>query len=205
MPRTALVRGDFFESYERKAMKNVKDLQNAALRILQRLNPKDMTYGQWFGVGAALKGCGCEPEVWDDWSGLDPRRYHAGECERKWAGMRGTGIGALYALMRDMGVIDTGSELDWDDELLVGGVETLRLAKPHGESFLHLTGESKDETIAQLVALFEEGELVCYVNRLTIRANGKYEPKDGGHYDRTCAQLIRDLEASSDIGGALGD
>jgi hypothetical protein len=92
-----------------------------ALELLKEIDPEVLSYDDWIQVGCALKACGCESKDWADWSRLDPGRYKAGECERKWAGLRGTGIGALHGLLRGLGIQDAGSELGWNDSLVAVG------------------------------------------------------------------------------------
>ena len=58
---------------------------------LQHMNP-DMDYADWIAVGMALKDHGCCCATWDAWS-AGAESYKQGECERKWAGFSGSGVG----------------------------------------------------------------------------------------------------------------
>jgi len=58
---------------------------------LQHLNP-DMEYADWLAVGMALKDHGCSCAVWEAWS-RSGESYKHGECERKWNGFNGSGVG----------------------------------------------------------------------------------------------------------------
>ena len=61
---------------------------NDIQRILSYIPPSELTYTEWVNVGMALKAEGFGCAVWDDWSRAD-RRYHPGECERKWETFNG--------------------------------------------------------------------------------------------------------------------
>ena len=50
------------------------------------IDPAALSYEEWCQVGMALKHEGIPCHIWDEWSAGDPSRYHAGECEHKWAG-----------------------------------------------------------------------------------------------------------------------
>jgi len=52
----------------------------------------DMDYHDWIAVGMALKDHGCSCAVWDAWS-RSSETYKQGECERKWNGFSGSGVG----------------------------------------------------------------------------------------------------------------
>ncbi len=58
---------------------------------LQHLNP-DMEYADWLAVGMALKDHGCSCAVWEAWS-RSGESYKHGECDRKWNGFNGSGVG----------------------------------------------------------------------------------------------------------------
>ena len=58
---------------------------------LAHLDP-NMDYHDWIAVGMALKDHGCSCAVWDAWS-RSAETYKQGECERKWNGFSGSGVG----------------------------------------------------------------------------------------------------------------
>jgi hypothetical protein len=58
---------------------------------LQHMSP-DMDYADWVSVGMALKSHGCSCATWDAWS-AGAESYKQGECERKWNGFSGSGVG----------------------------------------------------------------------------------------------------------------
>ena len=55
------------------------------------MNP-DMDYADWVAVGMAMKDHGCCCATWDAWS-AGAESYKQGECERKWNGFSGSGVG----------------------------------------------------------------------------------------------------------------
>ena len=59
------------------------------LEILEKTDPALLDYQDWLNVGMALEYEGYSVRIWDEWSRRDASRYHAGECERKWAGFGG--------------------------------------------------------------------------------------------------------------------
>lgn len=50
------------------------------LDALRHIDPRALTYQDWYQVGMVLKHEGFPVSVWDEWSRLDAGRYHAGEC-----------------------------------------------------------------------------------------------------------------------------
>ena len=66
-------------------MENTLDL----LEALEYIDPAVLDYDQWLAVGMGLKEEGYPAAAWDEWSRRDPRRYHPGECLRKWDSFAG--------------------------------------------------------------------------------------------------------------------
>jgi len=68
-----------------------------ARRMLDFINPANLTYDEWFAVGAALKNVGCDCSDWEQWSKVEDR-FKDGECQYKWDTFDrdGYGIGTLY-------------------------------------------------------------------------------------------------------------
>ena len=66
-------------------------------RMLDFINPANLTYDDWLAVGMALKNIGCDCSDWENWSRSD-ERFKEGECERKWNGFNRDGydIGTLF-------------------------------------------------------------------------------------------------------------
>ena len=91
--------------------------------LLEYINPAQCSYQEWVNVGMALKHEGYPVEVWENWSAKDTKRYHYGECARKWRSFQEstseivTG-GTIYQLAAEFGYTpDEGRELSWDDEI----------------------------------------------------------------------------------------
>ena len=68
-----------------------------ARRMLNFINPSDLTYDDWLAVGMALKNIGMDCSDWEQWSRTDDR-FKDGECQYKWNSFDRDGydIGTLY-------------------------------------------------------------------------------------------------------------
>ena len=64
---------------------------NNLISALNSINCTDLDYMTWVQVGMALKTEGMDVSVWDEWSRTDPKRYHPGECQRRWDSFNGSG------------------------------------------------------------------------------------------------------------------
>ena len=66
-------------------------------RMLDFINPANLTYDDWLAVGMALKNIGMDCSDWENWSRSD-ERFKEGECLYKWNGFDRDGydIGTLY-------------------------------------------------------------------------------------------------------------
>ena len=60
-------------------------------------------------MGMGLKEAGYPASAWEDWSRRDPRRYHPGECPRKWE----TFNGAAGELVTGGTIIKMAMDLGW--------------------------------------------------------------------------------------------
>lgn len=180
------------------------------IEVLENLNPAALDYQEWLSVGMALKEEGYSVSVWDRWSRAD-RRYHAGECERKWNGFRGDSspvtAGTIVQLAKDHGWKPeySGHELDWNDtierdEMVIvdkNWIEGKEIAEPE-------IWNPAEQLIKYLEILFEAGENVGYVTA-SWEKEGRYLPSSGS-WDRTAGQLIEQLsKCNGDIGSVLGD
>ena len=78
------------------------------LEAIEHIDPAALTYQEWLSVGMGLKEAGYPASAWERWSRRDGRRYHEGECLRKWESFSGltqdliTG-GTVVKLAMDMG------------------------------------------------------------------------------------------------------
>lgn len=189
---------------------NELDLKQA----LEYIEPMSLSYQEWVGVGMGLKEAGYPASVWDDWSKRDARRYHAGECTRKWETFRGTdtpitaGTIVQMALTRGWQPGRTGGhELGWEDEIGAKD-EPYRVVDPHWVEGRDIA-EPKEwhpaqQLITYLEALFDSTENVGYVTR-SFEKDGKYMPTKGD-WARTAGQLIEALSrCKDDVGAVLGD
>lgn len=195
------------------------------LEALEHIDPATLTYNEWLGVGMGLKEAGYPASAWDEWSRRDPRRYHDGECARKWNSFRGADRPITAGTIVQMGLSrgwrpasawlpvdrNTGHELGWED--LVG----LDGRGPHsGENRSRASKESVrgiaepdvwnpvEEVTRYIQALFEPGEYVGYVTK-TYEKDGERKPSRGC-FDRTAQKLLTELEhCGGDIGKVLGD
>jgi RecA-family ATPase len=168
------------------------------LQALNYINPAALSYQEWLNVGMALKQEGCSVSVWDSWSKAD-RRYHNGECEKKWESFNGNAdpiTGAtVFQMARENGYKpEAGHELAWDDTLSFDG------EKPADEA----PKDAATQIITYLETLFESTENVGYVTE-SWKKDDRFLPSKG-HYDRTAGQLIEALsKCDGDIGAVFGD
>lgn len=170
------------------------------------------SYQEWVNVGMALKDGGYDCGVWEDWSRGD-RRYHAGECARKWESFHGAAapvtIATVVQMAKDNGwhaaagrdyALDWDSEISDRDELAVverGWVEPQEFREPE-------QWDPARQIIDYLTTLFHQDDYVGYVTE-TWEKDGRHLPTKGA-FDRTAGTLIRELERyGGDIGAVFGD
>lgn len=195
-------------------MENKLDL----LEVLPNIDPSRLDYQDWLSVGMALKDAGYSVKEWDAWSRLDSKRYHAGECERKWDGFTGSSTpvtgGTIVQFARSQGWHgsyvcgpEEGYALDWNDS--IGKKDNCVVVD---KSWLE--GKEVNEPAAwnpvkelttYLELLFEASENVGYVTG-SWKKDEKYIPANKGAWDRTAGQLIQELnQCGGDIGKVIGD
>ena len=192
------------------------------IEVLEGMDPASLEYADWVLVGMALKQEGFPCDVWDSWSRRDSRRYHEGDCERKWASFNGgSGIpvaaGSIVEIARRQGW-QTGytaelmtTEDPWcpvitmdtqDDGWLIAPVDAYRDLKPLRSKG---AGNSVKEIATYLEALFDPDEYVNIVAQSYLR-DGKYLPSSKGIYSKTAGELLEGLaQCHGDIGGVFGD
>ena len=186
---------------------NTKDNSEFITELLNFIDPTALDYEEWLKVGFALKEEGFSVSVWDEWSRRDGRRYHSGECLRKWSSFTGSGVtgGTIYEIARSYGFVPVKSEgraLDWNDtigdDLVVvnrNWIEGKEITEP--QSF-----DPKAELIRYL-SIFDSTENVGYVTE-TWEKDGRYMPTKGV-CDRTAGELIEALTRCDDICDVIGD
>ena len=179
--------------------------------VLDFLDPAALDYTEWVQVGMGLKESGYPLHLWEEWSRRDSRRYHPGECEKKWetfgarAGQPVT-AGSIVQMALDRGYSPYQDyELDWDDE--IGSREKVLVDTNWLEGHELNIPEHWDpaqQLIRYLETLFEPDERVGYVTE-TWEKDGKFFPTKGCS-DRTAGQLIDALSGChGDLGAVLGD
>lgn len=188
-------------------------MQRNHLELLQHINPSLLNYQEWVNVGMALKQEGYTASDWDSWSAQDSKRYHQGECFKKWDGFAGNGNpvtgGTIFQLAIEQGWTPpekTSRELNWDDEIgkdykIIdeAWLEAKEINEPDDSQWNPVR-----ELITYLETLFESTENVGYVTEVW-KKDDKYMPGKGS-YDRTAGQLLEALsKCNGDIGAVIGD
>lgn len=200
--------------------------------IVDRIDPAECDYTEWTQIGMALKACGFGVEVWDAWSAKDPKRYHQGECAKKWATFGGEGVssGTIIHIAEDHNVDifpeeEKGRALGWDEP-----IDNVPDDEYDDYDFYKRKPTEKDETVfidktwvegkplpvpsddewdpiqeitTYISTLFEADEYVGYVMD-SWEKDGRYLPSKGS-YARTSSEILRDLNHYHDIGKAMAD
>ncbi len=174
------------------------------LSALDHLPCADLTHDEWIRVGIALKTEGYDLNVWDEWSSRDPRRYHPGECARRWQSFRGSSTpvtgATIVKMARDRGWTPLPGKsgcMAWDDVIEYDGdspPDSGPARKP------------TDDLIFYLRTLFGPDDHVGYVtNDVWQNEDGKWVPSRGV-FDRTAGELIDSLlRHPDDLGATVGD
>lgn len=184
--------------------------------LLEYIDPGTLDYQDWVNVGMALKQEGYTAIDWDAWSKRDSRRYHPGECEKKWNSFSGSAApvtgGTIVQMAKDNGWTPERNdhELGWDDE--IGSKDDLVIVNHNWLEGKDVVIPDRWDPVKQLVTyletLFEASENVGYVTECYEKEeNGKtrYLPTKGC-YDRTSGELVEALQrCEGDIGRVLGD
>ena len=187
-------------------------MKSTVAQLLDAIDPSSLDYQEWLSVGMAIRHEGGTADQWESWSLRDSKRYHAGECARKWNGFNGSAnpvtAGTLVELAKRNGWRperddrEPGHALDWDD--VIGG-------KPLGIDPAWV-GDRPVEAVAAapwkqlqmyLSALFEATDHVGYVTQ-AWQQDDRWLPQKG-IFNRTAGDIIAELEKYKDIGAALGD
>ncbi len=179
-------------------------MDNNILSALKYIDVASLSRADWIAVGMALKEEGFPCSVWDDWSRNDSR-YHAGECEKKWAGFHGNGkpikAGTIVQMAKERGWTLFGEDgcMGWDDTIEYDGENSFT-------GFSQETWNPVQDLITYLELLFNPDERVAYVtNDVWQDADGKFVPSKGA-YDRTAGELIASLKKHpDDLGATVGD
>lgn len=193
------------------------DNKNDLIEILEYIDPSLLDYQEWVNVGMALKEDGHTASEWETWSSKDTRRYHPGECFKKWDSFRGNSkpvtAGSIVQMAKDQGWLPKqysndkeSKELDWDD--IIGSKDEMVIVDKNWLEGKDIEEPNDWNPIGQLVKyleiLFEASENVGYVTE-SWEKEGKFLPTKGC-WDRTAGELIQQLNnCNGDIGAVLGD
>ena len=188
---------------------------------LTRLHPDGCSYDEWLRVGMAIQHAGGTAAEWDQWSAQDRKRYHPGECERKWAGFRGhqpaVTAGTVIEMCRERSCLPdglwsfddapAGQTFGWDDPLphkhmLVDKkwVQPEDLPTPAADW-------QKMDLARYLESMFETEDRVGIVTETWKKdeEGARWLPKKG-IWDRTAGQRIDEIhKAGGDLGAVIGD
>lgn len=174
--------------------------------IISALNSIDvasLSYQEWVQVGMALQAEGYDCSVWECWSRND-RRYHPGECERKWRTFRTTAGavkgGTIVQMARDRGWVPNAEEgiLAWDDSIA-----------EDGDGFTPYVVDDNWNPVAEfsqyIQALFEPNDYIGIVTNDVWETDGRYAPGKGD-YSRTARQILASLKKyPKDLAATVGD
>ena len=96
------------------------------LAALDAIDVASLSYQEWVSVGMALHSEGFDCSVWDAWSRND-KRYHPGECERKWRTFSSVAMpvkaGTIVQMAKERGWVYRNEDgiMDWNDTILEDG------------------------------------------------------------------------------------
>lgn len=181
-------------------------MDNNILSALKAIDVSTLSRADWIAVGMALKEEGYPCSIWDDWSRND-KRYHPGECERKWNSFHGSGTpvkgGTIVQMAKERGWTPFGGEdgcMNWDDTIKYDGADGFNGFAPPD------AWNPAADLITYLELLFDADDRVGYVtNDVWQDAVGKWLPSKGV-YDRTAGELIASLKKHpDDLGATVGD
>jgi RecA-family ATPase len=166
----------------------------------------------------ALKYEGYNLSDWENWSSQDSKRYHPGECAKKWKTFDGSNSGkpitgaTITSMAKEHGWKPSSSReqraLDWDDVITVESDRpAIDTDKVDGQEVKEPTEWNPvNDALRYLKTLFEPGDHVGYVVTARQQENGKWFPGDKGNYKMTAEKLEQELvKHPDDITYAIGD
>ncbi|MCC8044887.1 MAG: AAA family ATPase [Clostridiales bacterium] len=180
-------------------------MDNNILSALKAIDVAALSRADWIAVGMALKEEGYPCSIWDDWSRND-KRYHPGECEKKWNSFHGSGSpvkgGTIVQMAKERGWTLFGEDgcMGWDDTIEYDGDDGFTGFAPPD------AWNPAADLIAYLETLFDVDDKVGYVTGDVWQdGDGKWLPSKGV-YDRTAGELIASLKKHpDDVGATVGD
>lgn len=163
--------------------------------LLKFISP-DVPYDDWMAVGRGLKEEDYPVEVWDEWS-KGGKKYHPGECQKKWADFNGprngkapqTGATITYLAEQGgwepsgRGRVDDYS-LDFNDDYLTPDRDPSQ--DPSDEEW-----SPADDLTEYLQALYKSDDMVSILAAGKLQ-DGKYKPIGHGA-DWKVADLLKKL------------
>ena len=181
--------------------------------VLPAIDPAALSYQQWVDVGFALKDGGFTAQDWEDWSRRDAKRYHPGECVKKWASIRASGVtlGTLVKYARDQGWTPARAAredraYDWNDTI-GGGLQVIDSpdqVELHPLPRLFEAWHPGKELSRYLELLFDSTDYVAYCVE-TWQKDGRFMPTKG-IYNKTAGDLLADIaKHGDDLGAVIGD
>ena len=173
------------------------------LSALKSIPVAELTRADWILVGMALKEEGYPLSVWDEWSRNDTR-YHEGECEKKWAGSRGSSkpvrAGTIVRMAKERGWEPerNAGPLDWNGE-----ISGDRASAPKPDSGKESASVRDFRTFIE--TLFDPDDRVGYVTGDVFRAkSGKWAPAKGV-FTRMAGDLLSSLKEHPErLSGTVG-
>lgn len=174
------------------------------LAALEAIDVASLSYQEWVSVGMALHSEGFDCSVWEAWSRND-KRYHPGECERKWRTFSSVAMpvkaGTIVQMAKERGWVYRNEDgiMDWNDTIL-----------EDGDGFTPYISSQTEPATSQLLTyletLFDKDDFVGYVTTDVWQDNeGRWLPKKGV-YNRTAGDLIASLKKHpDDLGATIGD
>ena len=196
-------------------------VQKTDLReLLEYIDPSSCSYQEWTNVGMALKHEGYAVSDWEAWSAKDFRRYHNGECARKWNSFHEASAdivtgGTIYQMAVAGGFsAEQGHEIGWDDEIELPQGVVVNPGWLEGREFSEpKKWEPGKEAARYIETLFEAGDTIGYVvtsRAVEVEKNGKkytkYVPSNRGVYNKTAGKLLEEIEKyKNDLGAVFGD
>ena len=181
--------------------------------VLPAIDPAVLSYQQWVDVGFALKDGGFTAQDWEDWSARDLKRYHPGECVKKWNTIRASGVtlGTLVKYARDQGWTPARAAREdraygWDD-VIGGGLQLIDnpdQVEVHPLPRLFAGWHPGRELSRYLELLFDSTDYVAYCVEVWQK-DGRFMPTKG-IYGKTAGDLLADIaKHGDDLGAVIGD
>lgn len=176
-------------------------MDKSVLDALNAIDPSSLNYAEWIDVGMALKAEGASCSVWEDWSAKDGRRYHPGECDRKWDTFNSSGVtaGTIMHMAEQQGY-KPNQYLSWDDSVEDTGIsyyEDVLLANKQDL-------EPWEMAINYLEVLFDPDDIVGYVHSAKFDEDRqKWVPENAGTYQKQ-KKLIQNLKKYKSFDTAFG-